>query len=127
MSFNSAPEETSHQISQTWPELQYWDTETILQQGTKNAKLPVRLGVDVLSPCAVTLQGDYIQDTYKKAHEEEEPEPWSSCRESLSGAPSQPWGLACSQPRFQGKLQHGLLQTKGCATREGKAEPDACW
>lgn len=41
-------------------ELQYWTTKTILQQGTKSAKLLVLMGVDVFSPCAVTLQGDYI-------------------------------------------------------------------
>lgn len=35
-------------------------TKTILQLGMKNAKLLVLLGVDVFSPCAVTLQGDYV-------------------------------------------------------------------
>lgn len=72
-SFSSTPEQKSHQISQTWPELQYQiygATKSVLQQRTRSAKLLVLLpSLTVLLSSKVTVHIKYV----KKYHEEEEP------------------------------------------------------
>lgn len=93
--------------------------QSYLATGDGKCKAPGGAGMSsvlMLSPSRVTIYKVHI----KKAHEGEEPQPKSSWKGlwecSFMGSE------ACFQPRFLGKLQPSLLQTKGCTTEESKAE-----